>query len=60
MSANKKTIIVSPSYPTRAEKLAHLAHLTVDELSTNKKPKVRRILVNQLQSFRRLWEKENK
>jgi hypothetical protein len=45
-------------YPTRQEKLAHLARLTVDELSKTKRPKVKRVLVNQLQFFRRFWERE--
>lgn len=56
-----KQIIPAPTYPTKEEKLAHLVRLTADELSkTSKNPKKRRILVNQLQFFRRFWERENK
>jgi Asp-tRNA(Asn)/Glu-tRNA(Gln) amidotransferase C subunit len=57
---DKKNIIIAPSYPMREEKLAHLVKLTADELSKNENPKVKRKLVNQLQFFRRLWERENK
>jgi hypothetical protein len=49
------------TFPTRKEKLAHLVRLTADELSkTNKNKRMRRVLVNQLQFFRRFWERENK
>lgn len=50
--------IVPVRYPTKEEKLAHLVRLTADKLSeTNKSPRMRRVLVNQLQFFRRFWER---
>ena len=53
--------VVPVRYPTKEEKLAHLVRLTADKLSeTNKNKRMRRVLVNQLQFFRRFWERENK